>query len=193
MVTLRVLYALALLALAACAGPVVDAADHPAAWAVAPAESIPGLPNFHTVTPSLYRGAQPTAEGMRRLEAMGVKTVLSLRAFNDDDSLLPGTGLAHPQIRFKTWHPEDEDVVRFLRVVTDPENVPVFVHCQHGSDRTGTMIAMYRIAVQGWDKEEAIREMVEGGYGFHPLWENLKDYIRRVDIDAIRRMAGIAP
>lgn len=186
---MRSLYALALL-FAACTA---FSADRPATWAVAPAESIPALPNFYQVTPNLYRGAQPTAEGMRRLEAMGVKTVLSLRAFNDDESLLPGTTLAHPRIRFKTWHPEDEDVVRFLRIVTDPKNAPVFVHCQHGSDRTGTMIAIYRIAVQGWDKEEAIREMVDGGYGFHPLWENLKDYLRRLDIEAIRRKAGIAP
>ena len=51
--------------------------------------------------------------------------------------------------------------------------------------------AIYRIAVQGWAREEAIREMVEGGYGFHPLWENLKTYIRRLDIEAIRREAGI--
>ncbi len=188
MVAIRTLYALALL-LAAFAA---SAADRPANWAVRPAQKIPGLPNFFQVTPTLYRGAQPTAEGMRALEAMGVKTVLSLRAFNDDESLLPQTKLAHPRIRFNTWHPEDEDVVRFLRIVTDPANAPVFVHCQHGSDRTGTMIAIYRVAVQGWDREEAIREMVEGGYGFHPMWENLKTYIRRLDIDAIKREAGLS-
>jgi protein tyrosine/serine phosphatase len=182
---------LALAFVAFAASTAISAADRPATWAVAPPEPIPGLPNFHTVTPGLYRGAQPSAEGMRRLEAMGVKTVLSLRAFNDDESLLPQTKLVHPRIRFKTWHPEDEDVVRFLRIVTDPARAPVFVHCQHGSDRTGTMIAIYRVAIEGWTKDEAIREMVEGGYGFHPLWENLKTYIRRLDIEAIRREAGI--
>jgi protein tyrosine/serine phosphatase len=181
--------ALLLLALAACTA---FAADRPATWAVAPAEKIPGLPNFFQVAPGLYRGAQPTAEGMRRLEAMGVRTVLSLRAFHEDESLLPETKLAHPRIRFNTWHPEDEDVVRFLRIVTDPARAPVFVHCQHGSDRTGTMIAIYRIALQRWEKDEAIREMTEGGFGFHPLWENLKTYIRGLDIDAIRRKAGVA-
>jgi protein tyrosine phosphatase (PTP) superfamily phosphohydrolase (DUF442 family) len=190
-VAVRIRLALALLALTASA---VFAAEHsarPANWAVAAPKPISGLPNFYSVTPNLYRGAQPTAEGMRALEAMGVKTVLSLRAFNDDDSLLPQTRLAHPRIRFKTWHPEDEDVVRFLRIVTDPNNAPVFVHCRYGSDRTGTMIAIYRIAVQNWDREEAIREMVEGGYGFYPMWENLKTYLRRLDIDAIRREAGL--
>jgi protein tyrosine/serine phosphatase len=182
--------ALAALALTACTA--LPAGDRPATWASAPAQPIAGLPNFHVVTPDLYRGAQPTAQGMRALEAMGVKTVLSLRAFNDDESLLAETKLDHPRIRFHTWHPEDEDVVAFLRIATDPARAPVFVHCQHGSDRTGTMIAIYRVAVQGWDKEEAIREMTGGGYGFHPLWENLKDYLRRLDIEAIRRAAGIA-
>jgi protein tyrosine/serine phosphatase len=191
MVAVRLRAAVALVAMAACTAFAADRPERPSSWAVAPPEPVPGLPNFHRVTPALYRGAQPTAEGMRRLQAMGIRTVLSLRAFNDDESLLPQTALAHPRIRFNTWHPEDEDVVRFLRIVTDPANAPVFVHCQHGSDRTGTMIAIYRIAVQGWDREEAIREMVEGGYGFHPLWGNLKTYIRALDIDAIRRKADI--
>ena len=188
---MRLRLAVALLALTASAVFAAEHAARPANWAVAPPEPISGLPNFYRVTPNLYRGAQPTAEGMRALEAMGVKTVLSLRAFNDDDALLPQTRLAHPRIRFKTWHPEHEDVVRFLRIVTDPNSAPVFVHCRFGSDRTGTMIAIYRIAVQDWDREAAIREMVEGGYGFHPMWENLKTYLRRLDIDAIRREAGL--
>src|SRR5581483_5041674 len=161
----------------------------PKDWAVAPQEPIAGLPNFFRVSPTLYRGAQPTAEGMRQLREMGVKTVLSLRAFNEDDDLFPGQELEHERIRFKTWHPEDEDIVRFLRIVMDPKRAPVFVHCQHGSDRTGTMIAVYRIAVQGWTKEEAIREMTEGGYGFHPMWSNLKRYLRKLDVESLKQKA----
>ena len=163
----------------------------PNTWATKPETAIPGLPNFHKVTPNLYRGAQPTAEGMQQLAQMGVKTVLSLRAFNEDDDLLRHTELNRFQIRFKTWHPEDEDVVHFLRIVLNPDHTPVFVHCQHGSDRTGTMIAIYRIAVQGWDKEEALREMTEGGYGYHAMWQNLKKYIRQLDIEQIKGRAGI--
>jgi hypothetical protein len=91
-VAVRIRLALALLALTASA---VFAAEHsarPANWAVAAPKPISGLPNFYSVTPNLYRGAQPTAEGMRALEAMGVKTVLSLRAFNDDTA----RASAHP-------------------------------------------------------------------------------------------------
>ena len=163
----------------------------PANWAVAPAQPIPGLPNFYRVSDKLYRGAQLSAEGARRLQGMGIKTIVSLRAFHDDEALALDVPIARESIRFKTWHPENEDVIRFLKIVVDPDRTPVFVHCQHGADRTGTLIAIYRIVVEGWSKDEAIREMTEGGYGFHPLWKNLKRYIRELDVDAIRRQAGL--
>lgn len=165
------------------------AGERPANWAIPPETPIEGLPNFFQVSPTLYRGAQPSNEGMRRLEQMGIKTVVSLRAFHNDDSLYPTTSIKTERIRFKTWHPEDEDIVRFLKIATDPSKAPVFVHCEYGSDRTGTMVAIYRIAVQGWTKDEAIREMVEGGYGFHPMWANLERYLHQLDIEAIKRRA----
>jgi hypothetical protein len=83
-------------------------------------------------------------------------------------------------------------VVRFLRIVINPGRTPVLVHCQHGADRTGTMCAIYRVAVQGWTKEEAIREMAEGGFGFHRACSNLATWINAVDIDKIKRKAGIS-
>lgn len=158
------------------------------AWAQ-PIERV-GLPNLHQLSPQLYRGAQPTVEGLVELSRMGVKTVLSLRGFHDDP-LPPDTTLDYERISFKTWHPETEDVVRFLRVVTDETKQPVFVHCQHGADRTGMMCAIYRIAVDGWSKSEAIREMTDGGYGFHPLWTNLVTFVEKLDVDAVRRDAGL--
>ena len=72
-----------------------------------------------------------------------------------------------------------------------PARVPVLVHCQHGADRTGSMIAVYRVIVQGWSKDDAIREMKEGGYGFHRIWGNLPEWIENLDIDGVRREVGI--
>ena len=91
----------------------------------------------------------------------------------------------------KTWHPEEKEIVRFLQIVTDPRRQPVLVHCQHGADRTGTMCALYRVAVQGWTKGEAIREMTDGGYGFHSTWKNLIQWVRDLDVEQIKKRAGL--
>jgi len=167
------------------------AGARPARWAVPVDE--PGLPNLHRVSDVYYRGAQPTAGGMRELEKLGVKTVVNLRAVHSDRDEIGDTKLEYEHISFKAWHAEDEDVVRFLRIVTDPARQPVFVHCQHGADRTGTMTALYRIAVEGWSKEDAIAEMTGGGYGFHAMWKNLVEYVRNVDVERLAREAGVEP
>jgi len=151
----------------------------------------PGLPNLHRVSDNLYRCAQPTAEGLRMAEKLGIKTVLSLRAFHSDSDEVKATKLKTERIYFNTWHAEEEDVLRFLKIVTNTNAGPILVHCQHGADRTGTMIAIYRMAVQGWRKEDAIKEMTEGGFGYHTVWKNLIRYLNALDIDALRRRAGI--
>ena len=153
--------------------------------------SKPGLKNLHQVSPTLYRGAQPTAQGMRELEAMGVRTIVNLRAFSSDRGEAKGTKLVREEMSFKTWHPEDKDVIRFLKIVANTNRLPVFVHCQHGSDRTGTMVAIYRVAIEGWSKEEAIAEMTRGDFGFHKMWQNLVRYLRGLDIAAMKRRAGL--
>lgn len=167
--------------------PAHAAKPRPAAWAQP--LSLPGLPNLHRVTPTLYRSAQPLESGWSSVESLGIRSVLSLRAFHADD-LPDGSRLRASRISFKSWHPEDEDVVRFLRFVQEPSNQPVLVHCQHGADRTGMMVAIERVALEGWSREAAIREMVDGGYGFHPVWENMIDYVREVDIERLQRLAG---
>ncbi|MDH4133990.1 MAG: dual specificity protein phosphatase family protein [Gammaproteobacteria bacterium] len=168
-----------------------SALPRPARWATPIVLS--GAPNLHKVSDTLYRSAQPTAEGMRNLKALGIRTVINLRAFHSDRELLDATGLHGEHIYMKTWHPEQADVVRFLKLATDSAQAPVLVHCQHGADRTGTMVALYRMAVQGWSQEEATREMAEGGFGFHEIWINLIPWIEKQDINALRREAGITP
>jgi hypothetical protein len=177
----------------ATVAPAVETA-RPAAWA-SPVAAAPGLPNLFRVNATLYRSAQPAREGFTLLGQQAslangdppIRTVLSLRAYKDDAPLVPASaGLHLEQISFKTWHPEDEDVLEFLRAVTTPELQPVLVHCRHGSDRTGMMVAIYRIIIDGWTKAQAIDEMVNGGYGFHPVWRNLVRYIDTLDVDAIK-------
>jgi len=148
-----------------------------------PRSDLPGLPNFAKVSDVLYRGAQPTAEGFRALKSMGVKTVVSLRILHSDRELLAGTGLHYLRISAKAWHPEDEDVARVLKIIDQPENQPVFVHCHHGADRTGAMVAAYRIVKQGWTREDAAAELPN--FGYHPVWTQIRGYLERFDRDAM--------
>lgn len=150
-----------------------------------------GVPNLFHVAPGLYRSAQPTAKGMQSLKAMGVETIVNLRSFHSDRDEIGETNLAYEHIYMKAWHPEEKEMVRFLQIVNNPSRQPVLVHCHHGSDRTGTMVAVYRMAVQGWTADEAIQEMKEGGYGFHPVWVNLEPWIRNLDLAALKKRAGL--
>ena len=158
-------------------------------WAV-PVER-PGCPNLHKVDENLYRGAQLTAEGFVQLKALGIKTVINLRSFHSNRDKIGETGLACEHIPVKAWHPEDKEVVRFLQIVTDPKRTPIFVHCHYGSNRTGIMVAIYRVIVCGWTKEEAIKEMTEGGFGFNSTGHNPVDYFGDLDFADIRKRAGL--
>lgn len=151
-----------------------------------------GAAQFPPRGPNLYRSAQPTAAGFQSAQNLGIKTVINLRAFHSDTKQTAATKLRVERIRFNTWHPEEEDAVRFLQLVARLRNGPFLVHCLHGADRTGTMIAIYRLAVQDWKKDDAIREMTGGGYGYHPVWANLIRYLRELDVEALKKKAGMA-
>jgi protein tyrosine/serine phosphatase len=149
---------------------------------------LPGLPNLHKVSDSMYRGAAPTAEGIRQLKKLGIKTVVDLRDSGSPDDLR-GTGMTYVRIPTTAWQPDEKAVVRFLQTVTDTSRLPVFVHCQRGADRTGMMCAIYRVAMQGWSKDQAIEEMTHGGFGFYSGWQNLVRYVRDLDIERIKQSA----
>jgi protein tyrosine/serine phosphatase len=147
--------------------------------------------NFAKVSDALYRGGQPDAKGFAALGAMGARTVVSLRTFDTDRSLLRGLGMQYIHISFKAGHPEDEDVVAFLKVVGDPSNEPVFVHCNWGTDRCGMMTAVYRVVVEGWDRKRALDEM--HAMGFNEGWGPIERYIGRLDVAALKRQVDAAP
>jgi len=185
-ITVTITTCIAVAALAVASEPAVK---RPASWA-RPVE-LDGVPNLHRLNDHLYRSAQPSAQGMKNLKQLDIETVVNLRSFHSDRDEIGETGLGYEHIYMKAWHPERKEVVRFLRIVTNHKRTPVLVHCLHGSDRTGTMCAMYRIAVQGWTKEKAIQEMTQGDFGFHEVFDNLPEWIQNLDIGAIRKDAGI--
>ena len=171
------------------AGRTAESKDRPRAWATR--LNRPGLPNLHKVDDGLYRGAQPTARGVKELEKLGVRTIVNLRSSHSDEKIVAGSNLTLAHIPMNTWAVDEKDVVRFLRVVTDKDRRPVFVHCQHGADRTGAMCAAYRLAVDGWSKRQAIDEMTKGGFGFHSIWRNLPKLIEKLHVEQIRAKAGL--
>lgn len=149
----------------------------------AAAQTEPGyseLPNFHQVNQQLYRGAQPKKGGLRRLASLGIKTIINLRA-NDEGSQAEQAEAAALGLRYynipmaRAGSPTDEQVERALSLINATENQPVFVHCQRGQDRTGLIIAIYRITHDGWTSEQAKAEA--NHYGMR-IWQiGKKNYI----------------
>jgi protein tyrosine/serine phosphatase len=121
------------------------------------------LPNFHQVNAQLYRGAQPRPDGFRRLASLGVKTVINLRAADRnaraEEREARAAGLQYFNVPLPPYaRATDEQVERALALIDAPENRPVFLHCKHGEDRTGTVVAAYRISREGWTRERAEEE-----------------------------------
>ncbi|HVN22037.1 MAG TPA: tyrosine-protein phosphatase [Dongiaceae bacterium] len=129
-----------------------------------------GLPNFGEVTPNLYRGAQPGIDGFKTLHRMGIQIVVDMRTgYNHDEQrAVEKLGMQYVSI---PWHcplPSDEPFIKFLKVIKDNPDKKVFVHCRLGDDRTGMAIASYRMAVEGWSADEAMKEMELFGFrGIH--------------------------
>jgi protein tyrosine/serine phosphatase len=141
---------------------------------------VSGLENFARVSPTLYRGAQPTEEGFRQLRSMGVKTVIDFRSFHSTKKQVEAAGMTALELPLKadlgSVPPNEEELKEFFKVVLDPACQPVYIHCAFGKDRTGTMAAVYRLEVDGWTPEEAMQEME--AFGYHNIYRDLVNFIR---------------
>jgi tyrosine-protein phosphatase SIW14 len=144
------------------------------------------LPNFHQVNENLYRGGQPLPGGIQRLAKLGIKTVINLRdddeRESDEEAEVRAVGLHYfnvPMSGFRS--PSDEEIEKVLLIINDAKNWPVFVHCHHGEDRTGTIVACYRISQDGWTFEQAKKEAKRHGMSrFQLRMKNyIKDYYKR--------------
>jgi tyrosine-protein phosphatase SIW14 len=132
-------------------------------------QTLLGVGNFGEVTPMLYRGGQPNQVGLEGLAKMGVNIVVDGRLTGRDQERkeVNRMGMQFVELPWHCLFPKDETFVRFLAVLRDHPGKKVFVHCRYGDDRTGMMIAAYRMAVEGWTAEEARQEMEQ--FGFHHL------------------------
>ena len=138
------------------------------------------IDNFGRVNATYFRGAQPEGGDYADLAALGVKTVIDLTEDGDrrEPSLVQHAGMKFIRIPMTTHEtPSPDKVARFLALVNDPANQPVYVHCQGGRHRTGVMTAIYRMTNDGWTADSAFAEMQQYRFGPSFLHSEFKDFV----------------
>lgn len=164
----------------------IQAKGRPAAAVVQPASSSAAplpkirIENFGKVTADYYRGAQPKATDYKDLAALGIKTVIDLTRDGRDDEpgLVKKAGMAFYRIPLITTEkPSAAAVAEFLQLVSDPANLPVFVHCQGGRHRTGAMTAVYQMTHDGLTADKAYQQMKHFKFEGFPGHPELKSFV----------------
>jgi uncharacterized protein (TIGR01244 family) len=153
------------------------------------------IDRFHQVDEHLYRGAQPTELGLTRLHQLGIRTILNIRdegdaAVENERRLVESLGMRFVHIPIKdgnifNWSRRiPTDIVRRFFDVLGSVPGPVFIHCKRGTDRTGALVAIYRIARNGWDAARALQEANERG--MRPWYRGLRKQIETFDASVIQ-------
>jgi protein tyrosine/serine phosphatase len=145
-----------------------------------------GLENMYRVDEGIYRSEQPGREQFKALEKYGIKEILNLRYWHSDRKHAKDTDLTLHRVEMNAHNANDFDVVAALRIIKNRKG-PILIHCHHGSDRTGLIVAMYSIVFRNKSKTEAVDEMVNGGFGFHKIYDNIVRYVNNADVNNIRK------
>lgn len=137
-----------------------------------------GVPDFGEITPTLFRGSQPSKEGLRNLAQMGIAIVVDMRSWHGRErKTVEALGMKYVSISWQCFHPTDGVIAKFLELIRDNPGKKIFVHCHIGDDRVGMEISAFRMSVQGWTPEEAKAEMIAFGQNkFHRLicWQVMR-------------------
>jgi len=142
---------------------------------------VTGVPNFQQINEKLYRGGQPSDEGFGSLAKLGIKTVVDLRRPNehstaDEERVVKALGMRYVNVPMNgIVAPSEEQVARVLALMNATEDGSVFVHCRRGADRTGTVVACYRMGHDAWDNKKAFKEAKTLGMSWMEV--GMKHYI----------------
>jgi len=149
-----------------------------------------GFDNLYQINDDLYRSEQPNKAGMKALEDMGIATVLNLRSKRNDKNEAKKTSLNLVHVPINTWTMSERDILKALQVIeTSPK--PVLIHCIHGSDRTGAVVAAYRMVYQNWTKEDAIFEFRNTQFGYHEKWfPEIIELLESLNVGQLKRALG---
>ena len=146
------------------------------AWVSEKVYGLSGLKNVGRVGPGIYRGAQPEEDGFATLKSMGIRTVVNLRANHHETKKVEALGMRSLEFPMGMFGEVNESSVqKAIKAMSDPSNQPVFIHCKLGEDRTGIVVAVYRLE-EHWSLKKAEAEMQE--FGFNDIWEHLMRYVR---------------
>ncbi len=162
-----------------------DLRERPAHWAAPLINTT--LENCYRVSPDLLRCEQPEAKDIADLKALGVRSILNLRRWNSDPKALEQAGFKLLVQRMEADDLTLDDLVAALRQIRAAPK-PVMVHCWHGSDRTGSVVAACRIVFQDWTLAAALDELRHGGFGYHEKWfPNIITLFEKLDVEALRK------
>jgi tyrosine-protein phosphatase SIW14 len=153
-----------------------------------------GVPNYHKVDDQVHRGAQPSNEGFQNLAKLGIKTVIDLREADGrsqaEKKVVEAAGMQYVNIPLRGMEaPSAEKVAKVLGYFVDTKSGPVFVHCRRGADRTGTVIACYRITHDHWDNKKALAEARANGMSW--IERAMQHYVLAFSAPALGTAAAV--
>jgi protein tyrosine/serine phosphatase len=133
--------------------------------------------NLYKVSDSLFRSEQPKISSKEELKRLGIQSILNLRDDLSDSTLVEGNEFYLYNVKMKANDIQHQQVAEVLRIIEIAPK-PLLIHCKHGADRTGLIVAIYRIQKQSWTKKMAIFEIKKGGFGFHDKYRNIPKFIQ---------------
>lgn len=147
--------------------------------------------NFYQVDNQLFRSEQLTETDIGLLKTQGIDTIVNLRFFNRDknDEHLDNQDFTLINRPLLTWAVKPKQLAEILFTIENQQKQgkKVLVHCYHGADRTGIVVAMYRIIYQNWTIDQAKQEMQQGGYGYHKIWKNLANLLTEEKVAEVKQ------
>lgn len=144
------------------------------------------LKNLHKVDENLYRSEQPQTKDFIELEKLGIKTVINLRNRFSNHHELKKSTLNDVEIPINSWKINYLHLIGALKLI-EASAKPVLVHCLHGADRTGCVVACYRMVFCNWTKEDAVKEFLSPEFGYHDGWfPRMLKLLEEIDVDKLR-------
>ena len=149
--------------------------------------------NFYRVDELLFRSAQLDGSYAAKLRELGIKSIVNLRHFSrGGDRRAFGDQFWLANKPLQSWEIKPAQIADVLRTIRERQKEgAVLVHCYHGADRTGLVVAMYRVIYQGWSLDAARSEMIDGGYGFHSMWQDIAGFLTPQNESLVKAELGI--